>query len=177
MTTDIRPLRRVGAARGLMRATLTALCVTGAMLLPNAASASAATIVYEPVNEAAFVHDLDSGQVVSVRINKRGRTVKATLRDGSHVSFKYGKHREPQAYALVKSHGVPVTILSEAEAKAEAANKPVHHKIRYIVGGVLIVVIVIVAAVLLINRRRRRREEEWPVGPGAPGSGGAPGPG
>lgn len=144
-----------------MRIGALALCVAGATTVLATASAGAAAVVYEPVSETVFVHELDSGQVVSAKINKRGRTVKATLRDGSHVSFKYGKHRESQAYALVKSHGVPVTVLTEAEAKAEAANKPVHHKIRYIVGGVLIVVIVIVAAVLLINRRRRHREEEY----------------
>jgi hypothetical protein len=162
MIRDNRALRRAGAATGLTRIAAAALCVAGAsaMLALSTASADAATIVYEPVSQTVFLHEIDSGQVVSATINKRARSVRATLKDGSHVRFKYERHHEPQTYALVRSRGVPVTILTQAEAKAELAKVPVHHKIRYIAGGVLIALIVIVAAVLLINRRRRRREEE-----------------
>ena len=162
MIRDNRALRRAGTARGLTRIAAAALCVAGAsaMLVLSTASTDAATIVYEPVSETVFLHELDSGQVASATINKRARSVRVTLKDGSYVKVKYPKHHEPRMYALIKSRGVPVAILSEAQAKAELKSKPVHHKIRYIVGGVLIVVIVVVAAVLLINRRRRRREEE-----------------
>lgn len=162
MIRDNRALRRAGAARGLGRIGAAALCAVAAsaMLVLSTASTDATTIVYEPVSETVFLHELDSGQVVAATINKRARSVRVTLKDGSHVKVKYPKHHEPQMYALIKSRGVPVTILSEAQARAEIKNQPVHHKLRYIAGGILIVVIVVVAAVLLINRRRRRREEE-----------------
>jgi hypothetical protein len=161
MIRDNRTLRRAGVARGLTRIAAVAVCAAGAsaMLALSTASADAATIVYEPVSETVFLHELDSGQVAAARINKREGRVRVTLKDGSHVKVKYPKHHEPQTYALIKSRGVPVTVLTEAEARAEIAKIPVHHKLRYIVGGVLIAVIVIVAAVLLIIRRRRRREE------------------
>jgi hypothetical protein len=171
MITANRGLRRAGAARRFMQLALAALCVVGGTLILTTTSAGAATVVYEPVSETVFVHALDSGQIASATINKRNRTVKATLKDGSHVKFKYAAHHEPATYTLVTSHGVPVAVLTEAEAKAEVAKAPVHHKIRYIVGGVVIALIVIVGAVLLINRRRRRHEEEWPAEPGAPGAG------
>ncbi len=162
MIRDNRLLRRAGAARGLTRIGVAALCVAcaSAMLALGTRSADAATIVYEPVSETVFLHELDSGQIAAATINKRTRSVRVTLKDGSYVKFKYPKHDEPHIYALIKSRGVPVAILSEAQAKAELKSKPVHHKIRYIAGGVLIVVIVIVATVLLSRRRRHRREEE-----------------
>jgi ATP-dependent Zn protease len=162
MIRDNRLLRRAGAATGLTRTEVGALCVVCAsvMLALNMGTADAATIVYEPVSETVFLHELDSGQVATATINKRARSVRVALKDGSYVKVKYPKHDEPHMYALIKSHGVPVTILSEAQAKAELKNKPVHHKLRYIIGGILIVVIVIVVVVLLLHRRRRRREEE-----------------
>ncbi len=160
MIRDNRPLRRAGAARSLMRIGAAALCAAAATLVLTTASAGAATILYEPVSETVFLHELNSGQVVAATINKRVRSVRVTLKDGSHVLVKYPAHDEPHVYAEIKAKGVPVTILTKAEAEAEQKAKPVHHKIRYIVGGILIVVILVVAAVLIINRRRHRREEE-----------------
>jgi translation initiation factor IF-1 len=162
MIEDNRLLRRAGAAERLPRLGVAALCVLCAIaiLALSTGSAHAATIVYEPVSETVFLHELDSGQVAAATINKRARSVRVTLKDGSYVKVKYPKHDEPHMYAVIKSHGVPVTILSATQAKAELKGKPVHHKLRYIIGGVLIVVIVIVVAVLLLHRRRRRREEE-----------------
>jgi hypothetical protein len=52
-----------------------------------------------------------------------------------------------------------VTTLKPAEAAKEASKAPVHHKLRYIAGGILIAVIVIVGAVLLVDRRRKTAME------------------
>ncbi len=148
------------AAAGLTRIGRAALYVASAMLALSTATAHAATIVYLPVGETVFLHELDSGQVVAATINKRVRSVRVTLKDGSHVLVKYPAHHEPQTYAEIKAKGVPVAILTTSHAEAQRKSKPVHHKLRYIAGGILVVVIVVVAAVLIINRRRRRREEE-----------------
>lgn len=165
MIRDNAVLRRAGAARGLTRIGAAMLCVLGATLALTTASAHAATIVYEPVSETVFLHELHTGQVSSASINKREGIVHATLKDGSHVRFKYARHQEPQARAEIAAAGVPVVVLTEAQAQAEIAKIPVHHKLRYIAAAVLVVVIVVVAAVLLLYRRRRRRAEEDEFGP------------
>jgi nitrate reductase gamma subunit len=56
----------------------------------------------------------------------------------------------------LKAKHVTVAVLSKQQAEKEAKEKPKHHKIRYIAGGVLVAVIVIVGAVLLIRRGRSR---------------------
>ena len=55
----------------------------------------------------------------------------------------------------LKKRHVPVTVLTEAQAKKEQSKGKVHHKLRYIAGGIVIAVIVIVGGVLLYNRRKR----------------------
>ena len=55
-----------------------------------------------------------------------------------------------------------MTVLTPAEAASEVVNaskKPVHHKLRYIAGGILVVVIVVVGAVLIVNRKRGREQQ------------------
>jgi ATP-dependent Zn protease len=121
------------------------------------ALALAAEPVYTHESEADFAKQLAAKQVKSVEINKRLRSIRVTLADGRHVLARYPKKQEPQTVARLEGHGVTVTVLSKSVAENEAkAKKPAHHKIRYIVGGVLIVVILLVIGVLLFNRRRRR---------------------
>ncbi len=125
--------------------------------LSAVAGAAEATIVYKPISEAEFAKELTAKKVASVTVNKRLRTLRVTLTDGSHVLARYPKKTEPQTVAHLRSLGVPVTVLSKDKAeKEEKEKKPVHHKLRYIVGGVLILVIVVVGIVLLVNRRRQR---------------------
>jgi hypothetical protein len=134
-------------------ATLCLLCCG-----PLAALAAAeVTIDYVPESEAAFAKQLAGRGIESVIVNKRLRSVRITLKDGSHVLAKYPKHEEPETVARLQAKGVSVTVLATKQAEKEAGKgKHHHHKIRYIVGGVLIVVIVIVVGVLLFNRTRRR---------------------
>jgi ATP-dependent Zn protease len=125
--------------------------------LAGVALAAEGTVVYTHESEAEFAKQLAAKQVKSVEINKRLRTMRVTLADGRHVLARYPKKQEPQTAARLKAHGVAVTVLAKSAAEKEAkAKKPAHHKIRYIVGGVLVLVIVIVVAVLVVNRRRQR---------------------
>jgi ATP-dependent Zn protease len=125
--------------------------------LAAVALAAGGTIVYTHESEAEFAKQLAAKQVKSVEINKRLRTMRVTLADGSHVLASYPKKQEPQTAARLQAHGVSVTVLSKGAAEKEVGKKKSsHHKIRYIVGGVLVIVIVVVVAVLVVNSRRRR---------------------
>lgn len=125
--------------------------------LAPVALAAEGTIVYTHESEAEFAKQLAAKQVKSVEINKRLRTMRVTLADGRHVLARYPKKQEPQTAARLQAHGVSVTVLAKSDAENEAkAKKPAHHKLRYIVGGVLVLVLVIVVAVLAVNRRRGR---------------------
>ncbi|HEY2570176.1 MAG TPA: hypothetical protein VGI27_01820 [Solirubrobacteraceae bacterium] len=135
---------------------LLAVCVAFSLLAP-AAIAAEATITYKHESEGEFAKQLAAKQIRSAIVNKRLRTLRLTLKDGTHVLAKYPKHQEPQTVAALKAHGATVSVLGKTGAEKEAkAKKPTHHKLRYIVGAVVIAVIVIVGAVLLVNRRRQR---------------------
>jgi hypothetical protein len=116
----------------------------------------AGAIDYVHESEAQFAKQLTGKEVTSVIVNKRLRTLRATLSDGRHVLAGYPKHQEPATVARLKAHGATVTILTKQQASKEAKKGKHHRRIRYIVGGAVILVIVIAAAVLLVNRRRRR---------------------
>ena len=47
----------------------------------------------------------------------------------------------------------------KTEAEKEAKSGTVHHKLRYIAGGVLIVIIIIVVGVLFWDRKRKMAAE------------------
>jgi H+/gluconate symporter-like permease len=118
--------------------------------------ADAAAVVYQDETYSEFEAQLASGKIQEVTINRRLGTLRITLKDGSHALAKYGRKEEPKAAAALAAKHVPVTVLTLEQAKKEIAKKPAHHKIRYIVGGVLIVVILVVGAVLYVNTKRRR---------------------
>jgi hypothetical protein len=117
------------------------------------------TIVYVPESQAALQGQLKAHEVESVVVNKRLRSLRVTLKDGRYVLVKYPAHHEPETVAALKRAGVTVAVLTPAQAKAEVKQKPAHHKLRYIAGGILIVVIVVVVTVLLVDRRRKTRAE------------------
>jgi hypothetical protein len=127
-----------------------------ASLIPAASAAGAEAVVnYQNESTNTYEQQLAGGQIQAVTINKRVRSLRVTLKDGRHMLAKYPAHQEPTFAAALQAKGVPVTVLKPAEAVKEVAKKPVHHKLRYIAGGILIVVIVVVGAVLLIDRRRK----------------------
>ncbi len=138
---------------------LLAVLLTLLALLAGSAVARAETApTYSKEALSQYEEQLHGGQIQSVTVNKRMRSLRVTLKDGSHVFAKYEKKTGPKYYSQITAKGIPLTFLSVAAAKKEQEKASKHHKIRYIVGGVVIVLLVIAAVVLLL--RRRRPEED-----------------
>jgi hypothetical protein len=135
------------------------LCLACTSLLAAAVAGAAGIIVYQKESLPTYEQQLAGGQVQAVTINKRIRTLRVTLNSGLHVLVKYPPHHEPTYAAALQAKGVPTTVLKPAEAIKELVKKPVHHKIRYIAGGILLVVVVIVGVVLYVDRKRKRALE------------------
>jgi hypothetical protein len=133
---------------------LACLLSIGALASPVAAGAAEGTTTYTHESFQQYEKQLAAREIKSATINKKVRSVHLTLKDGRHVLAKYAAHEEPKVAAALEAKGVPVTVLSKAAADKEA-KKSVHHKLRYIAGGILIAVIVVVGGVLLWDRRRK----------------------
>jgi hypothetical protein len=136
-----------------MRATL-ALSCAAAMLL-GGASQAVAEVTYKKETEAQWKAQLSSGQIAKVVINKRAQSVRTTLKNGEYVIANYPKHQSGRVEAELKAAHVPYEVLSKAQVEALAKAKPVHHKLRYIAGGILVGIIVVIGGVLLYRRRVR----------------------
>jgi hypothetical protein len=132
------------------------VALTCAPLLAAPIAGAAAVVVYQDESYSEFEAQLASGQIQEVTINRRLGTLRIALKDGKHVLAKYARKQEPEAAAALAAKHVPVTVLTLEQAKKEIGKQPVHHKIRYIAGGVLIVVILSVGGVLYVNTKRRR---------------------
>ena len=154
----IRPRRPVLA----LAAVLTAGAVTGVA----APARGARAVHFTPESYQALQGQIAAGQVHAATFNKKAHTLHITLADGRHVLVSYPSHDEPQLVAQLKSKGASVKI-------KKAKKKAVHHKLRYIAGGILVAVIAIVAIVLGVNRRRPHEAEPAAGGPAAP-TGAAP---
>lgn len=132
------------------------------------ASAGAAGIHYTHESMSALDAQIAAHQVQTAKFNKKAHTVHVRLNDGRHVLASYPSHNANQLAAQLTAAGAAVTLPPKPKAK------PVHHRLRYIAGGILIALIVIVAVVLGLNRRR---PQEAAVGARAGsdvGAGGAP---
>jgi hypothetical protein len=116
---------------------------------------AAAEVTYQKESEQEWKSQLGSGQIATVIINKRAQSLRTTLKDGRHVLANYPKHESPRVEAELRAAHVPFTVLSKAEAEKLAKKVPVHHKIRYIAGGILIGIIIVVGGVLFFRRRMR----------------------
>jgi hypothetical protein len=141
---------------------LSVACLVCACLLPTALAQGAAEPVVHFQKESlqAYEQELGAGQVRSATFNRRIRTLHLTLKDGRHVLVSYAAKGEPKLAKALEAKHVPVSVLKSSEAKKEVVTKkPVHHKLRYIVGGIVIAVIVLVGIVLLVDRGRKRRAE------------------
>jgi hypothetical protein len=129
-----------------------ALLVTYALA---AGPAAAETVTYTHESQQAYEQQLAAHEIAQARINKFVRHLDLTLKNGQHFVYVYAPKSEPTVYAALIAKHIPVEVLTPAVAQAEAKKAPVHHKIRYIVGGVVIAIAIIVVAVLLIDRRRK----------------------
>jgi hypothetical protein len=135
------------------------LLACSALMLAAGAAGAASIPNYQPESLKTYEQQLASGQIQAVTVNKKLRSLRITLKDGSYVIAKYGPKEEPKNVAALEAKHVPVTILTPTEAAKQVTKKPAHHKLRYIAGGILIVVIVVVGAVLYINRKRQSERE------------------
>ncbi len=143
--------------------TRVAVCVVSlacaALMLTVSAAGAATTPNYQPESLKTYEQQLAGGQIQAVTVNKKLRSLRITLKDGSYVLAKYGRKDEPKTVAALEAKHVPVTILTPTEASKQVAKKAVKHKLRYIVGGIIIVVILIVGGVLYVNRKRQSERE------------------
>ena len=125
-----------------------------ALFAGGAAARAESTPTYTKEDLSQYEAQLKGGQIQSVIVNKRLRSLRITLKDGSHVYAKYPKKTGPTYYKQITAKGIPLTFLSVDAAKKEQEKGSKHHKIRYIAGGALIVILIIVAVILLVRRRR-----------------------
>jgi hypothetical protein len=144
------------SSRGLW-SILAALCGTVALLAPVASAGAAEGIHYTSESLAAFEQQMNAGQIQTAVFNRKVRSIRLTLKSGEHVLVHYTKGHAPALEATLREKHVAVSRLSEAIANKELKAIPVHHKLRYIAGGIVLAVIIVVGAVLLINRRRQRQ--------------------
>jgi hypothetical protein len=135
------------------------LLACSALMLAAGAAGAASIPNYQPESLKTYEQQLASGQIQAVTVNKKLRSLRITLKDGSYALAKYGPKEEPKSVAALEAKHVPVTILTPTEAAKQVAKKPVHHKLRYIAGGIVVVVILIVGAVLYVNRKRQSELE------------------
>ncbi len=132
-----------------------ALSCAVAMLLGGMAQATAAEVKYKHESEQEWKAQLTSGQIATVKINKRAQSLRTTLKDGENVLAPYPKHESKRVESELTAAHVPFSVLSKAETEKLAKAVPHHHKLRYIAGGILLGIIVIVGVVLLVRRRVR----------------------
>jgi hypothetical protein len=164
MSNPIRPLA--------VAATCAALALFALALAPTPAPA-ATVIHFQHESYQQLLAQLRNREVHAVVLHPKGYKAHVSLNDGGHMTVTYSPTEEPRLAALVRASGSSFAVATSTHKAA-----PVHHKLRYIAGGVLIVVILVVLAVLLIGRRRElvEEDEEPPQGgeaatPPTPGSG------
>jgi hypothetical protein len=148
MRNPIRPLTRtaVGAASLLLSL---ALLATPALATH-----------FQSESYGELLAQIHRREVIAVVLHPQGYKAHASATGGRHFTVAYTPAEVPQLRAAAHTGNASFTI---AVSKHKTA--AVHHKLRYIAGGVLIVVIVVVLVVLLIGRRRALEDE-------GPGSGG-----
>ncbi len=139
------------------------------LLLAAACAISASALLAAPALATHFqtesytelLAQLHRREIVAVVLHPTGPRAHASARSGLHYTVTYTPAEVTPLRAAAVAGGSSFAI-----ATAKPASKTVHHKLRYIAGGVLIVVIVVVLVVLLLGRRRAL-EEEGPGGEAA----------
>ncbi len=146
-------------------ATVCAILTTGLLAGGVAAPALAATIIhFQHESLPALKRQLNAEEIHAATFHTKSDVIHASLNDGQRMTVPYPASEQSAIEAQLRSRGVPVKIALLSAHKAKA----VHHKLRYIAGGVLIVVILVVLVVLLLGRNRTLAEEGEPsAGEGA----------
>jgi hypothetical protein len=131
------------------------------MLLLSALAAPAlasAPVHFQRESYQALLVQIRHGEVHALVLHPQGYKAHASLDNGGHFTAAYAPAEVAKLEALARAHNAAFTV---AKSTPKAA---VHHKLRYIAGGILIVVILVVLAVLLVGRRRALSEEEAAAG-------------
>jgi hypothetical protein len=135
----------------LVRATIAVSCASAVVL--GAAVPAGAEISYEHETEQQWKAQLGAHEIASVTVNKRAQSLRTTLKDGRHVLASYPKHQYPRVEGELVAKHVQYAVLSKSQADQLAKSVPVHHKWRYIIGGVVLALIVLAGGVIFIRRR------------------------
>jgi hypothetical protein len=122
-----------------------------------AAPAGAATVHFEKESLQAYEGELHHGEVHAVTFHPGTTTghLHISLNNGGHMTVSYAASQQGKLVAQAQAANARVKIAALRTKKDIA----VHHKLRYIAGGILIVVILVVLVVLLIGRRRAVADE------------------
>lgn len=141
--------RRSGAA-------LAVVCV-GLAAAVLALPAGAATVHFEKESLQAYEGQLHHGQVhaLSFHPGTPSGHLHISLNNGGHMTVLYASSEQGKLVAQAQAANARVKIATVQTKKTAA----VHHKLRYIAGGILILVIIVVLVVLLVGRRRAVAEE------------------
>jgi hypothetical protein len=132
------------------RLPLSATCAALVLLLVATGPAVAASgIHFQRESYQEFLRQLGHGEVHAVVLHAKAHVAHISLADGRHMTAVYPAGEQAQIAKEALARGVSATVSVTTHKAA-----PVHHKLRYIAGGVLIVVILVVLVVLLIGRRR-----------------------
>jgi hypothetical protein len=131
-----------------------ALALASLLALALMPARAAALPGYTRETFSEYERQLAAHEVASAIIDKRLARLDVTLRDGRHVFAKYPKKGAATALSQLHARHVQVTVMNHAEESKEASEVAIHHKWRYIIGGVLIALVVLIAAFVLYRRRR-----------------------
>jgi hypothetical protein len=163
--TNARVLAVSKSSRRLIAA-LAAVCVALAAAVATG-PAGAATIHFQKESLQAYEGELHKGEVHAVTFHPGTTTghLHISLNNGGHMTASYAASEQGKLVAQAQAANARVKIATLKTKKTAA----VHHKLRYIAGGILIVVIIVVLVVLLIGRRRAVADgdEQTPQGESA----------
>jgi hypothetical protein len=122
-----------------------------------AVPAGAATVHFQKESLQAYEGELHHGEVHAVTFHPGTTTghLHISLNNGGHMTVSYAASEQAKLVTQAQAANARVKVATLKTKKTAA----VHHKLRYIAGGILIVVILVVLVVLLIGRRRAVADE------------------
>lgn len=135
---------------------ITSMCLALAATV-LAVPVGAATVHFQKESLQAYEGELHHGEVHAVTFHPGSTTghLHISLNNGGHMTVAYAASQQGKLVAQAQAANARVKIATLQTKKTAA----VHHKLRYIAGGILIVVILVVLVVLLIGRRRAVADE------------------
>lgn len=142
---------------------LAVLCLALALLLALSASAQAAQRVSYP----ALLHQIESGPLIRVIINRAGGDIEIKFRNLNEWKAPYPRAAQAHLQQILRARHIHVIFA--APPRHVARPRAVHHHLRYIADGVLGAILLVAAAWLLLRRRRPRAPLRGGPAPGGTG--------